>query len=60
MNPPAKEPSYFVVLMGLYASEVGAIVELRFLLFFLSRRPVGISKSYAKKEAQEAFDAKIN
>jgi hypothetical protein len=50
-----------IVLAKLYASDAGAIVDLQFLLLFSSRRPVGLSKSYAqKKEAQEAFDAKIN
>jgi hypothetical protein len=44
--------------MKLLGSEAATIVEK---VFCCSSRPVGIANSYAqKKEAQEAFDAKIN
>jgi hypothetical protein len=48
--------------MKLYASEAGAIVDLRFLLFFSSRRPPDRNFKIlrAKKEAQEAFDDEMN
>jgi hypothetical protein len=57
MNPKtAKGVSYLIELVKFYVLEAVAIVELQFLLSFLSHCPVEIFNSYMqKKEAQEAF-----
>ncbi len=57
MNSTAKESSNWVVLTKLSASAAVVIVDLRFLLFFSSRRNFKFLR--AKKEAQEAFDEEI-
>jgi hypothetical protein len=50
MIPTAKGFSYLIILAKLSPLEAVAIVYLQFLLFFSSRRPVEISKSYAQKK----------
>jgi hypothetical protein len=62
MNPTAKITELLGCIDGLYASEAGAIFDLRFLLFFSSRGSPGRNFKIlrAKKGAQEAFDDEID
>jgi hypothetical protein len=50
MIPAAKGGQLLDCMAKLSVSDTVAIVDLQFLLFLSSRRPVGISKFYAQKK----------
>jgi hypothetical protein len=59
MNPTAKGSELLLGCIGeVLCAEAVAIADLRFFLFLSSR--VTLKFLRAKKEAQEAFDDKIN